>query len=77
LTDIADSIWNFIDQSGSSSALLTLYELQTSDAAARGCIFYQVDAELLLQAVKVLEKKGKCAIIPAQVISETGIKFSG
>ncbi len=76
LVELSDAIWNFIDSSGSSHALLTLYELQTGDAA-RGCVFFGLDALLLLHAVKLLEARGKCAVIPALIVSETGVKFSG
>jgi len=74
LPELADALWSFVESSGESGALMTLYELASGDAAL-GQVFYGVDTVLLLQAVRILEGRGRAAVIPAPVISETGVKF--
>jgi ESCRT-II complex subunit VPS25 len=76
LGELADALWSYVESTGESGALVTLYELQTGDAA-RGQTFFGAEAMLLLQAARILEQRGKAAVIPAPVLSETGVKFLG
>jgi hypothetical protein len=39
--------------------------------------FYGLDAMLLLGAVRWLESRGRCAVIPSPVVAETGVKLLG
>jgi len=39
--------------------------------------FFGVDATLLLGAVRWLESRGRCAVIPSPVVAETGVKMLG
>jgi ESCRT-II complex subunit VPS25 len=75
-TEIGDQVWAHVERIGEQASIVTLYELQHGDAM-KGAPFYGMDEHILLAALKTLEARGKCTLIPSGVISETGVKFLG
>ena len=77
LGEVANEVWEVVERAGlTNNSILTLYELNQGDVS-RGTSLPSVPEAIMLAAVRVLESRGKCAIIPAPVISETGVKFLG
>lgn len=75
-TEVGDIIWNHIERIGESTSIMTVYELQHGDSM-KGTIFHTLDEHVILAALRTLETRRRCAIIPAAIVSEIGIKFLG
>lgn len=75
-SELGDHILAHVDRIGESSGILTVYELAHGDAS-KSTSFFGLEEQVILIALKTLAARGKCAIMPAPVVSETGVKFLG
>ena len=76
LPEVADAIHSHVHSIGEGQGLLTLYELCHGDLM-KSASFARMDEGLMMAALRILEAKGKVALMPAAVLSETGVKFLG
>lgn len=72
----ADILYKWSKDVFQTNKICTLYEL-TTGALAGSDEFKDEPADILLNALKILEKDGKVVIIEADAIDEVGIKFLG
>ncbi|KAK4508352.1 hypothetical protein PRZ48_002090 [Zasmidium cellare] len=61
LGEWADTIYNWVDETGQKGAVLTVYELREGDAV-KGKEWQDIDEALLRKILGVLVKRGKCQI---------------
>jgi len=79
LDEWASIIWEWMDGQGligPASSIMTLYEMQNADHM-QDAPFHSLSEPLLFHALRRLEAQGKCAIMAAPILSESGIKFIG
>eukprot|EP00457_Paulinella_chromatophora_P012918 gb/GEZN01013171.1/.p1 GENE.gb/GEZN01013171.1/~~gb/GEZN01013171.1/.p1 ORF type:complete len:186 (+),score=28.55 gb/GEZN01013171.1/:127-684(+) len=69
-----NAIYKWAQTSGLVGSICTLYEIQAGDVAA-GTEFFGLPLEVLLTALRILEKEGRCTLVPGDNLSETGVKF--
>lgn len=72
LSEWADTIYNWVDETGQKGAVLTVYELREGDAV-RGKEWQDIDETLLRKILGVLVKRGKCQIFGQE--ENAGVKF--
>ncbi|KAG6509836.1 hypothetical protein ZIOFF_027843 [Zingiber officinale] len=71
----ADYILNFVKENGFEGSVMTIEEIR-SGIETRGTELARIDRGLLLQALKLLEQKGKVAIFKGASTDDDGVKFS-
>lgn len=72
LGEWADTIYNWVDETGQKGAVLTVYELREGDAV-KSRKWQDIDENLLRKILGVLVKRGKCQIFGQE--ETAGVKF--
>ncbi|XP_017487408.1 PREDICTED: vacuolar protein-sorting-associated protein 25-like [Rhagoletis zephyria] len=72
LEEYANMVYDWIQQTGQMNTICTLYEIASGDNS-EGMEFHGIDEAVLLNAMRVLENKGKCEVV--QLDDSYGIKF--
>eukprot|EP01086_Lenisia_limosa_P017883 TRINITY_DN9382_c0_g1_i1.p1 TRINITY_DN9382_c0_g1~~TRINITY_DN9382_c0_g1_i1.p1 ORF type:complete len:180 (+),score=37.57 TRINITY_DN9382_c0_g1_i1:129-668(+) len=70
----ANIIFNWVDSSGSTDTVFTVFDLLNGDDTEDE-EFYGMEPEVMLRALKALEKSGRCQIFTGKETDETGVKF--
>lgn len=71
----ADLIYKWATEHGFIDTVVTAYEIQHGDLAQEQD-FFGLDANMILRALRVLEKRGKAHIFSGSEGEEQGVKFS-
>ncbi|KAJ8555195.1 hypothetical protein K7X08_012691 [Anisodus acutangulus] len=75
IQDWADLIVNFVKEYGLEDSVMTVEEIR-SGTESRGTELQGMDRTVLMQALKLLEHKGKLAIFKGSSADDEGVKFS-
>eukprot|EP01035_Chromulina_nebulosa_P017233 gene17233-22759_t len=71
---MADELYDWVVNNGFTNNVLTVYELHSSEDHINSTL-YGVDILIVRKVLNILEKKGKCKIIPGLTPEEDGVKF--
>ena len=72
LSEWADQVYGWVDETGQKGTVLTVYELREGDAV-RECSWRDMDEALLRKTLNVLVKRGKAQVFGLE--ESSGVKF--
>ena len=72
MSEWADQVYGWVDETGQKGTVLTVYELREGDAV-RECSWRDMDEALLRKTLNVLVKRGKAQVFGLE--ESSGVKF--